>query len=314
MTTVERQFSDSDFPRLFDLLLSCQDAGYVDMELSSTNLRLNLTNPAFSRRHTLLLETDGQLHAFALLWQARYLGMLVHPSQRGRLEADVLAWAERTLATADDPHSLVVLTRDDDSLMVDFCENRGYRVIDEELRMGRALHVSLPEFPAPPGFEIRARRGDAELDAWLELYSEAFGPRSAKLRHWRAMRNDPDHQPGLDLVAVTGDGKLAGMCYCSIAGSEAARAEVVEGRTEPVAVGRQFQRRGLGRALVTAGLIALREHGAQRAALTTEVDNVDAHRLYASLGYRELYRARWYQLPGGDESGTAGEHPAVQKI
>jgi ribosomal protein S18 acetylase RimI-like enzyme len=108
------------------------------------------------------------------------------------------------------------------------------------------------------------------------------------------MRDDPDHQPSLDLVAVADDGTLAGMCYCSIAGLEASRGSTIEGRTEPIAVDRDFQRQGLGRALVVAGLTALRDHGAQSVALTTEVDNDAAHRLYNSLGYRELYRARWY--------------------
>jgi predicted GNAT family acetyltransferase len=30
------------------------------------------------------------------------------------------------------------------------------------------------------------------------------------------------------------------------------------------------------------------------ARLTTEADKLTARRLYSSLGYREIYRARWY--------------------
>ena len=101
MSIVERPFVDADFPRLFDLLAACLLAGYVDMELLSTNLRLTLTNPDFDRRNTLLLESDDRLEAFALLWQGRYLGMLVHPSQRGQLEGRVLSWAERRISVSD---------------------------------------------------------------------------------------------------------------------------------------------------------------------------------------------------------------------
>ena len=293
---------DADFPRLFDLLMACHVAGYVDMELLSTNLRLALTNPHVDRRDTLLLEFNERVEAFALLWQGRYLGMLVHPAQRGQLEARIVSWAERQISVSNVHQPLVILCRDDDELLSGFCEDRGYDIFEEELRMGRSLETPLPKFVPPPDIVIRPRRGDAELDAWLALYTEAFGPRPAKLRHWRAMRDDPDYEPSLDLVAVTDDGRLAGFCFCSIAGIEAASAQVVEGRTEPVAVGLDFQRKGLARALISAGLATLREHGAQSAALTTEVENGDAHRLYAALGYRELYRARWYRM-----SHAAGE-------
>jgi ribosomal protein S18 acetylase RimI-like enzyme len=294
MSIDERSYTDSDITRVFDLLGACRRAGYVDMELLSTNLRLTLEYLDFDRRQTLLLERDGRLVGFALLWQGRYLGMLVDPGLRGELERRVLAWAERHMTAAGKHSRLIVLCRDDDPLMIRFCDECGFVLEDEELRMGRALDDELPTVAIPPGFVIRPLLGSTELEEWLALYTEAFGPRPAKLRHWRTMRADPDHNPELDLVAVTHAGHLAGMCYCSIASYEASIDTVIDGRTEPIAIGRDFQRQGLGRALVTTGLAALRAHGAGIATLTTEIDNVGAHRFYATLGYRELYRARWY--------------------
>ncbi|HEX5166026.1 MAG TPA: GNAT family N-acetyltransferase [Thermomicrobiales bacterium] len=294
MSIVERQYTDADFPRVLTLLGACRRAGYVDMELLSTNLRLTLTDPAFDYRHTLLQERSGSLDAFALLWQGRYLAMLVAPNMRGRRETGVLVWAEHQMIAIGDHARLAVLCRDDDALMVRFCETHGFALDDEELRMGRLLDDSLPIVAAPPGIVIRPLRGTTELEDWLALYTEAFGPRIAQLRRWRAMRDDPDHEPSLDLIAAQRDGTLVGMCYCSIASFEASNDTVVDGRTEPIAIRHAFQRQGLGRALVSAGLTALRTAGAGVATLTTEVDNIAAHRFYATLGYRELYRARWY--------------------
>lgn len=294
MSIIERPYTDNDLDRVFDLLGACRRAGYVDMELLSTNLRLTVANPDFDRSQTLLVEREHRLVAFALLWQGRYLGMLVEPGSRGSLEPRVLAWAERQMTTAGEFARLVMLCRDDDRLMVRFCEERGFVIDDDELRMGRALDDSLAEVATPPGFVIRPLRRAAELDDWLALYAEAFGPRIAKLRHWRSMRDDPDHDPEFDLIAVTHTGQLSGMCYCSIASFEASVDAVVDGRIEPIAVARGFQRQGLGRALVSAGLAALRSRGAGVATLTTESDNVEAHRFYRALGYRELYWARWY--------------------
>lgn len=105
---------------------------------------------------------------------------------------------------------------------------------------------------------------------------------------------DPDYEPALDLVALDAGGQLAAICYCAIPKVEAAHAASQEGRTEPIAVSERYRGRGLGRAIVLQGLHVLRERGMERAALTTEVGNHRAHRLYASLGYRRLYTAHWY--------------------
>jgi mycothiol synthase len=296
MATIERDYSDGDLARVFDLLGECLPGGYVDAELLSTNLRLTLTNPAFDHANARIIEAGGRLLAFALLWRGRALGMLVRPDQRGRLEPLLLDWALQRHAAVPDAEPFIALCRDDDRLMTQLFEQRGLLLWDEELRMGRELDANLPTDQPSADITIRPLDGQAELDGWLALYAEAFGPRENKLVHWRAMREDPDHQPALDLVAVAADGRLAGFCYCSIAGFEASILPHVEGRTEPVAVSNAFQRRGIGHALICAGLHALRRHGAHSVILTTEIDNVDAHRFYRSLGYRELYRARWYRL------------------
>jgi len=287
-------YEDTDYTRLFDLLGACLVSGRVDAELLSTNLRLTLSNPAFDRSDTHVIEADGSLAAFAILWQGYALGMLVHPARQGQLEPRLLDWAERRHAAGTTERRMVVLSRDDDTFLRDLLEQRGYQIRDEELRMGRDLGGDLPDLSPPAGITIRPLASDAELDDWLALYAEAFGPRPNKLRHWRAMRADPDHRPALDLVAVASDGRLAGFCYCSIAGFEASNLPNAPGRTEPIAVSGHARGQGLGRALVVAGLRALQHEGASAVLLTTEADNAGAHRLYSSLGYRELYRARWY--------------------
>jgi mycothiol synthase len=294
MATIERHCSDADLGPVLKLLGECLSGGYVDAELLSTNLRITLSNPAFDRANTRIIEADGDLLGFALLWRGRALGILVHPRQRGRLEPVLLDWALQRHATLPDAEPFIALCRDDDRLLTQLFEQRGFVLDDEELRMGRDLDANLPTDQPSATFTIRPLASQAELDDWLALYAEAFGPRQNKLVHWRAMREDPDHRPELDLVAVTADDRLAGFCYCSIAGFEATLLPRIEGRTEPIAVGHQFRRRGLGRALVAAGIQALQRHGAASVMLTTEVDNVAAHQLYASLGYREWYRARWY--------------------
>jgi len=286
---------ERDLPAVLDLLADCQAGGLVDMELRSIELRLALENPNLDLvRHTLLLETpDGEPLGFALLWHGEYLGALIQPRARGRLEERLLAWAEG----ASGGGRLWALCRDDDGPMCDFYQRRGFAVADEELRMARALDGPIPEPGVPEGFGVRPLAGD-ELEAWLALYAEAFGPRTAALRKWRAYRTDPDYDRTLDLVAVDRQGELAAMGTCSVASLEAARSPRPEGRTEPIAVRERYRGRGLGRAMVLSGLRLLQARGMAVAALTTEVSNAPARRLYESLGYREIYRARWYARGG----------------
>jgi ribosomal protein S18 acetylase RimI-like enzyme len=273
----------SDLPRVVELLLECAAAGYVDMELRSIELRTLLRSPQLDRRRTLLIEDDtGSLLAFAILWQGRYLGMLVHPRARGALETRVIGWAAtrmRELAGPTPAPDLWALCRSDDELLRRVYQRGGFELVDTEL-------------------QIRPLDPQRDLDEWLALYAGALGNRPAPLEKWRAYRDDPDYDRELDLVAIGPDGGIAAMCTCTIALAEARRLPVREGRTEPVAVRATDRGLGLGRAIVLAGLHLLRDRGMDVARLTTEPDSEVAHRLYASLGYRHIYEAHWYARDG----------------
>jgi mycothiol synthase len=291
-----------DLPKLLDLLVTCQQAGYVDAELRSIELRVTLRNPTFdSARLTRVLEDDaGQMVAFGLLWQGRYLGMLVHPEERGRLEDQLIDWAVEQVRHADGHGGEVInlwaLCRDDDAISRERFEQRGFSLVDHEFRMVRDLHGPIPSPAVPDGFTLRSLNAASELDDWLELYRAAIGDRPAILERWRAVRRDNDYDQSLDLIAVDHTGKLAGMCYCSIPTLETSRLDVKEGRTEPIAVAEPYRRRGLGRALVLSGLHLLRARGMDQALLTMEPDNAPAHRLYESIGYQLVYQACWYTM------------------
>ncbi len=284
----------ADLPRIFGLLLACQRSGTADAEFRSIELRILLTNPNFDAdRLTLLLEDDAdRLVAFAVLWQGKSLGMLIWPDQRGIVEDQVIDWAEDRVAGM--APQLVALCRDDDRPTRNLLERHGFRLDEFELRMVRDLHQPIPEPVFPEGFKLRTLDSVRELDDWLDLYRDTIGDRPAILQRWRRARADPDYDPLLDLIAVDEAGNLAAMCYCSIPLVETTRGHVNEGRTEPIAVAAQYRRQGLGRAMVLSGLQLLRLRGMDQALLTTEVDNLPAHRLYESLGYQLAYRGCWY--------------------
>ncbi len=293
----------ADLAGIFELLFACQSHGYAEAELRSIELRVLFNNPAFDVDRLTLLYEDGDPlpAAFAVLWQGRYLGMLVRPDQRGRLETRVIEWAVERARASNWPSGvqprLTALCRDDDALSREIYESVGFSLVDLELRMIRDLHQPIPQPQFPERFTLRTLDPATELKHWLRLYSNEIGDRPAILERWRRTRDDQDYDPSLDLVAVDESGDLAAMCYCSIPSFETERGMVKEGRTEPIAVVEPYRRCGLGRAMVLSGLHLLKARGMDQALLTTESDNVPAHRLYESLGYRLAYNACWYVKP-----------------
>jgi mycothiol synthase len=297
VTTLRPYAGPVDLPAILDLLIECEAAGYVDMELRSIELRIWLGNNARQLSNwTAIAEDGGSMLGFGLLWGGHTLGLLVHPSARRRLESRLIDWAAGQVRTQG-LNRLGALCRDDDPVGLEVLRSLGFATVETELRMTRDLDAPLPEPTVPDGFSIRRLALPHELDEWLALYAATIGDRPHILGKWRAYRADIDYDNALDLVAVDSAGRLAGACTCTLASLEAQRLPVREGRTEPIMVRADCQGRGLGTSLVVTGLRALRQRGLRAAALTTEADNHRAHKLYAALGYHTSYQAVWMDRP-----------------
>lgn len=66
------------------------------------------------------------------------------------------------------------------------------------------------------------------------------------------------------------------------------------GYTDPIGVHPAFQQRGLGTAILLAGLHYLKKRGAEEASFTTSSENTAMLRLGASVGFRRLYTHLWF--------------------
>jgi ribosomal protein S18 acetylase RimI-like enzyme len=64
---------------------------------------------------------------------------------------------------------------------------------------------------------------------------------------------------------------------------------------EPVRVEDEFQRRGLARAMLTAGIDRLVARGARRVKISYETEAAGA--LYRGVGFRPTSTATWYRVP-----------------
>jgi ribosomal protein S18 acetylase RimI-like enzyme len=104
-----------------------------------------------------------------------------------------------------------------------------------------------------------------------------------------AIMRAPQYDPELDWVADAPNGELAAFCICGFEGSSR---EV--GYTDPIGTHARYKRRGLGKAMVAAGLRALRDRGAKTVALGTSSDNAAMRRLAEALGSSIVSESVWF--------------------
>ena len=101
------------------------------------------------------------------------------------------------------------------------------------------------------------------------------------------LRQCPLYDPGLDLAVETADGSIAGYSLYWFDPTTKV------GLVEPVRVEDEYQRRGLGRAMLTAGIERLAKTGAQRMKISYVTDAAGA--LYKGVGFRPTSTATWYE-------------------
>ena len=137
-----------------------------------------------------------------------------------------------------------------------------------------------PAVPAPPeGFVLidRTQRRDA--------------PHPMRHRNGDsvAQRLDqcPLYDPALDLTVETADGRVAGYSLYWFDPTTKL------GLVEPVSVEDEFQRQGLARAMLSAGIDRLVTRGAQRVKISYETDAAAA--LYQGVGFRQTSTATRYR-------------------
>jgi ribosomal protein S18 acetylase RimI-like enzyme len=95
------------------------------------------------------------------------------------------------------------------------------------------------------------------------------------------------YDPALDLAVETADGRLAGYSLYWFDPTTKV------GLVEPVRVEDEFQRQGLARAMLSAGIDRLANRGAQRVKISYETEAAAA--LYRGVGFRQTSTTSWHR-------------------
>ncbi len=165
------------------------------------------------------------------------------------------------------------------------------------LHLSRSLTASIPPVNLPAGFTIRPVAGEDEVDGLVALYHAAYGTGHMTQEDILSIMRTSSYERELDLVAVAPDGRLAGLCTCTIQEDLNKLLPQKTGSTDPVLVHPDYQGRGLAQALIWSGWGKLRARGIDVAHLSTSSQNEKGIAAFTKAGYSIDARRLWFSHP-----------------
>ncbi len=253
----------------------------------------SVQNPANGR---LWQDEDGRLLAFAIMQEPFLtLDYFMHPKVRSMaLEQEILDWANgRAPQVAIEQGRTFpyhVFSREVSPEQIALWQAAGLvRAEDmDEMFLIHPLDTPIAHASLPDGFVARPLQGVDEVPAYVTAHQAAFGSTNMR-ENWRCqMLTHPHYRPELDTVIEAPDGRIAafGIGWLHPNGQT--------GCIEPLGVHPDFQRMGLGKAVLREELRLLQLSGAAYVSLFTGADNEAALALYKNEGFYEWFRERGY--------------------
>ena len=152
----------------------------------------------------------------------------------------------------------------------------------------------VPNVELPEGFSLHPFRPGQDDEALTQLQNAAFGdnwgfcPNTVEeiIARVRLNRVDPD-----GIILVMDGGRPAAYNWTLRASNEAGST----GWIAMTGVHPDYRGRGLGRAVVVAGMEHLKARGVDGIELEVDSDNVPARELYQKLGFQRFQETRWYE-------------------
>lgn len=210
------------------------------------------------------------------------------------LESEMIEWGTTCLQSqVTKPGSDITVDctcNADDSHRLNVLRKHGFTPEQvRSLRYSHFLNEPVTQYPLPPGFSVRCVNGKEEVEKLVALHQASFGSSNMTVEYRLAMMNTPQYRKELDLVVVTANDQLAAFCVCGFDDPEKKI-----GYTDPIGTHPSYQRQGLARAILSAGLITLKNAGAQTVRLGTSSENVTMQKLATDLRFVCVSEKLWF--------------------
>ena len=216
----------------------------------------------------------------------------IHPDYTF-LYDEMITYIEAHLADRVGHIGYVKLYIYNDSDLEEIARVRGYRKLEEGETVRQYLIEELPAPQLPEGFVIRSVADEDDVDKRRMAYSLAFGGANGCPSSWEPatsfeeMQRAPSYRKDLDLFIVAPNGDYASVCTIWVDEKNQ------YGNFEPVGTHVEYQRMGLGRALLMEGFRRMAAYGATRSFMNS------SNEFYQKVGFQETlfssaHRLMWY--------------------
>ena len=288
-----------DQQRLMDFWLDYRAASDVRAYPTIWRIRLLLSSRVWNQeKDTQIWENElGQIIGFAMLWSRQpassyiVLDTFVHPKFASNgLLSEILNWGHlrvNEIAKEQETALTVYVTgfsRYDFSASL--MKRHGYTLLspnpDEyNVYFAKSLQNRISLSTVPPGYKIRKLQRTDNLESYQALY----GFSKVNPLHQQELIESDEYS---HLVVVNPDGEFVAYCECSVCYAEWHRTNQRIGWIDYVETKPEQQKKGLGQAILTAGLLHLQELGADIAMLVTINTNIPAVNLYNKTGFESV--------------------------
>lgn len=225
-------------------------------------------------------------NAFEVYTSPAYRGTDV---ERAMLKATMERTRRLLVITGSEETSVIIDVWDCDTVRMELLKQLGfdqYRVwghLNE-----RSLADPIPEPQLPDGFTIRAvTLNDYEQIAAVR--NASFGIDIRSKDYLDKVMHQPGYDPAHEIVVITPDGRFAAFTKIWLDTWNQI------GLFEPVGTHKDFQRMGLGRAVMLYALREMKRLGMETAIVGHDAANMPASDLYQSLGFRHKYTTLGYK-------------------
>jgi mycothiol synthase len=217
------------------------------------------------------------------------------PHLRGSAkEHQMLDWAVGNMPELESFETIWVAEQDE--ARIHWLEENGFTPEQQEfIYFKRSLSGPLHGPSLPPGFSIRSSRGPEDGRLRSACSHAAFGSNKPFDEYWpRTLRfmQSPVYVPEHELFVIAPSGDVAAFCITWT--DELTRV----GHFEPVGTHPAYQRKGLGKSLISEALRRLQAEGMLEVDLCTNHTNLPAIGLYESIGFRKNKRLLTYKKEG----------------
>ncbi|MDX9954044.1 MAG: GNAT family N-acetyltransferase [Anaerolineae bacterium] len=295
--------TNEDLQAILELLLAVRPAERVASYPSPVDLQEMFALQQVRNNTRLWFDAENHMCGYALVDHYNNLLFDFEPQAfTPEIETEIIALGiaciQRVMQEQDETLTLDASCRAGDTEKIAFLTRHGFEQQEGySVHMVRPLDQPIPTPQLPEGFTIRHVLGEEEVEALVALHRAAVGTEHMTVEERLAMMHVPEYKPELDLLAVAPDGQLVAYCMCGISEEENAATGRNEGYTDPVGTHPDFQRRGLARALMLAGLQALKQRGMDFAVLGTSGENVAMQRTAEAVGFHVESTTLWFTRP-----------------